>query len=84
MDLFGKKNNGIKNNGLHRPKVLDFEWISCPAETVFERLKTSKEGLAEREAKRRQAQYGYNEPAKKKKNAILVQFLSRFLNPLVI
>jgi Mg2+-importing ATPase len=78
------KGNGTKTNGNCNPQVLDFDYVSCPAEVLFEKLKTSEKGLSEQEARRRLEEYGLNEPAKKKKRTILVQILSKFINPLVV
>jgi len=67
-------------------KTQEFEsdYISLPIEAVFDKLNTSSKGLSDEEAKKRLGEYGYNEPAKKKKRTILSQILSKFLNPLVI
>jgi len=78
------KNNKSKVNDIRKPQVLDFDYIGCPIEVIFEKLKTSEKGLTEQEARRRLEEYGFNEPAKKKKRTILTQILSKFLNPLVI
>jgi len=71
-------------NGNQKHKHIDFDYISCPAEVLFEKLNTSIKGLSEEEARKRILEYGHNEPAKKKKRTILVQILSKFVNPLVI
>jgi len=78
------KNNKAKVNSIRKPQVLDFDYIGCPIEVIFEKLKTSEKGLSEQETQRRLEEYGFNEPAKKKKRSILTQILSKFLNPLVI
>lgn len=62
----------------------DFDYISASTDSILEKFKTSQKGLTEEEAKRRLEEYGYNEPAKKKKRAILFQILAKFINPLVI
>ncbi|MFH0890351.1 MAG: magnesium-translocating P-type ATPase [Candidatus Aenigmatarchaeota archaeon] len=59
------------------------EW-SLPAEQLYIDFNTSKNGLTEKEASERIAQYGFNETAQKKKINIVFRFLSYFLNPLVI
>jgi len=84
MDLHKQKNNKNFKNGSVSPQVLDFDYIGCSEEVIFEKLKTSKNGLSEQEANKRLEKYGYNEPAKKKKKSILIQILSKFFNPLVI
>ena len=71
-------------NGNQKHKSVNFDYISCPTEALFEKLGTSIKGLSEEEAKKRLLEYGYNEPAKKKKRTILIQILSKFVNPLVI
>lgn len=53
-------------------------------EQVLKELQTSASGLPANEAKQRLLKYGSNEPTKKKRNHILVEFFSRFLQPLVI
>jgi len=62
----------------------NFDYISAAQEDLLGKLKTSQKGLNEEEAKNRLEEYGYNEPAKKKKRTILFQLLSKFINPLVI
>jgi Mg2+-importing ATPase len=74
----------IRASGGQEPQVLDFDPVSAAGEVLFEKLNTSAKGLSEAEAKRRLEEYGYNEPARKKKRTILFQILSKFLNPLVI
>lgn len=65
-------------------QVLDFDYLGCAPDVLFERLKTSIKGLSDREAGDRLGEYGFNEPARKRKRTILIQILSKFLNPLVI
>ncbi|MEW6086714.1 MAG: magnesium-translocating P-type ATPase [bacterium] len=67
-----------------KPQVLDFDYIGCPADILLGKFASSEKGLTEKEAKRRLAEYGYNEPAKKKKRSLLFQILSKFVNPLVV
>jgi P-type Mg2+ transporter len=62
----------------------DFDYIGCSQDTLLERFKISSKGLHEQEAARRLEEYGYNEPAKKKKRTMLFLIISKFLNPLVI
>lgn len=68
----------------HQLQNLDFDFVNCTQETLFEKLGTSQKGLTDEEAKKRLSEYGFNEPAKKKKRTILFQILSKFLSPLVI
>jgi Mg2+-importing ATPase len=69
-----------------RPKhqVLDFDYVGLPAEVVLEKLASSRQGLSEDEAEDRLFDYGYNEPARRKRRAVLFQLLSRFANPLMV
>ena len=46
-------NNKPKINGGKKSQAWDFDYISCPQETIFDKLKTSPKGLTEQEAKRR-------------------------------
>jgi Mg2+-importing ATPase len=78
------KNNRLGISNDQRPQVLDFDYVGSPVEVVFEKLNTSTKGLSEAEAEKRLEEYGYNEPARKKKRTILFQILSKFVNPLVI
>jgi magnesium-transporting ATPase (P-type) len=71
------------NNG-QKTSVPDLEYLSSSPEEILKKLNTSLKGLSEAEAERRREKYGYNEPARKKKRTIIVQILSRFINPLVI
>ncbi len=84
MGQMEQKNGKYKTNGNHKSQVVDFDYIGSPIEVVFEKFNTSLKGLSEEKAKQRLEEYGYNEPAKKKKRTIFVQILSKFLNPLVI
>ncbi len=63
---------------------LNFDYISCPQEELFKQLLTSQKGLTDDEVSNRLEEYGYNEPARKKKRTVIFQILSKFLNPLVI
>ncbi len=67
-----------------KPQAWDFDYIGSPMEILFQKLNTSEKGLSDKEAKKRLEEYGENAPARKKKRTILIQILSRFLNPLVI
>ena len=53
-------------------------------ELLFDRYGTSSIGLTGEEAEQRIEEYGFNEPARRKTRTVLIQFLSKFLNPLVI
>ncbi|MBI5183198.1 MAG: magnesium-translocating P-type ATPase [Nitrospinae bacterium] len=76
--------NRILTNGSKKSQAWNFDYIRCPKELLFGKLTTSQSGLTDVEASNRIEQYGYNEPARKKKRTILFQVFSKFLNPLVI
>lgn len=76
--------NKTKANSGRKSQVWDFDYISCTAAALFESLKTSNQGLGEQEAENRLLEYGFNEPARKKKRTIIFQIASKFVNPLVI
>jgi len=71
------------NNGQKTP-ALDLEYLSSSPEEILRKLNTSLKGLSETEVERRLEKYGHNEPARKKRRTIIVQILSKFVNPLVI
>jgi len=84
MNHNGLRSNNFKANGHYKSQVWDFDYIGCPQEVIFEKLKVPPKGLTEQEAYKRLQEYGFNEPAKKKKRTIFREILSKFLNPLVI
>jgi P-type Mg2+ transporter len=65
-------------------KTSDIDFVSCSQESVLQLFDTSLKGLSEKEAIKRLEEYGYNEPAKKKKRTVIFQIFSKFLNPLVV
>ncbi|MFH0924315.1 MAG: magnesium-translocating P-type ATPase [bacterium] len=65
-------------------KGKDSDYITLTLEILFEKLGTSLNGLSDDEVEERLEEYGFNEPAKKKKRTIVVEIFSKFLNPLVI
>lgn len=71
-------------NGIKKPQSWDFDYVGCSKETILQKLNTSEQGLTEHEAKKRLEEYGTNEPAKKKRQHILVQIALKFCNPIVI
>ncbi|MDD5436671.1 MAG: magnesium-translocating P-type ATPase [Candidatus Omnitrophica bacterium] len=77
-------NNKNATNGRKKIQNWDFDHIGSSRELLFEKLATSIKGLSDEEAGRRLQEYGLNEPAKKKKRTVLIQILSKFVNPLVI
>ncbi len=69
----------FKSNNLTHAEI-----AALPVENLFEKLQTSQQGLTEAEAQARIKQYGFNEPARKKKRGMIFQVVSKFLNPLVL
>jgi len=61
-----------------------FNYISSTTDVLLSQLRTSLKGLSDEEASLRLEQYGSNEPAKRRKRTVLLQFASKFINPLVI
>lgn len=55
-----------------------------PIEDLLKEYQTSFKGLFQDEVQRRIEKFGYNEPVKKKRINLIVQILTKFLNPLVI
>lgn len=64
--------------------MAEFDFASSPIEAVYNELKTTRTGLSDAEASNRLRIYGLNEPARKKKNHILVQIFLKFANPLIV
>lgn len=65
--------------------VSGLEALCAPSvEAILRAFDTSEKGLTEAVVRARLKQYGYNEPARKKKRTLLRQILSKFLNPLVV
>jgi len=60
------------------------EVLTLPVEELLSRLKSSLNGLSSEEAKRRLELFGYNELVKRKRKAIIIDFLSHFKSPLII
>jgi Mg2+-importing ATPase len=58
--------------------------LSLSVDELLGRLGTSLNGLSSEEAEKRLKIYGYNELAKRKKRAAIIEFLSHFRSPLVI
>ncbi len=75
-----KSNNGVK--GLSQD--WDFDYVSSSENESLEYFGTNIAGLSEKEAQNRLKKYGFNELARKKKRKLILEFLSKFLNPLVI
>jgi len=71
-------------NGKLKPQIFDFDYKTCPKETLFEKFQTSQSGLSETEAHKRLEEYGANEAAKKQKRTLILQFILKFFHPLVV
>lgn len=80
----GHNGNKIKINGNQKSHLIELEYVNSPIEFLFEKFHTSLKGLSDEEVQKRLEEYGYNEPAKRKKRSIVGQILSKFANPLVI
>jgi Mg2+-importing ATPase len=65
-------------------KTPDIDFVTCTQESLLQFFDTSLKGLSEKEVIKRLEEYGYNEPAKKKKRTVIFQIFSKFLNPLVV
>ena len=81
--MFNEKNVSRVKNKI-KPQLYDIDIINCNLEELFSALSTSQKGLSSEEAAKRAEEYGFNEPSRKKKRAVVVEALSKFLNPLVI
>lgn len=68
----------------NKPQIIDFDYVGSSKEFLFIKFATSESGLSSMRAERRLREYGLNEVAYKKKRGILLQIISKFLNPLVI
>ncbi|MBO3842593.1 MAG: magnesium-translocating P-type ATPase [Candidatus Brockarchaeota archaeon] len=60
------------------------EILTSPVEDLLSRLKSSTNGLSSEEVERRLEFFGYNELVRKKRRAVIIEFLSHFKSPLVI
>jgi Ca2+-transporting ATPase len=58
-------------------------WHSLSCEEVFERLKTSEDGLSSTDAAERLAKYGVNELGEEERTSRLALFVNQFKNPLI-
>lgn len=60
------------------------EILTLPVEELLLRLKSSMNGLPSEEVERRIEAFGYNELVRRKKRAVIIDFLSHFKSPLII
>ncbi len=82
---------GVKNQKMERARVGEAssqrtltveESLSLPVDELLSLLGSSLSGLSSEEAETRLTVYGYNELAKRKKRAAVVEFLLYFRSPL--
>jgi len=64
----------------------EFDWwsSSATADEVLAKLGTSIKGLDQNEVRKRHHQYGYNLTSKSKESHPIIEFLSKFKDPLII
>ncbi len=60
------------------------ELLGLSAEDLFKQLRTFASGISSHEARNRLEIYGHNELARRKKQIVIVEFLSHFKSPLTI
>ena len=58
-------------------------WHTNQIEEIYKKLKSSKQGLTNKEAEKRLKQFGYNVLPKGKKNGIIKIFITQFLSPII-
>ncbi|MCL5775061.1 MAG: HAD-IC family P-type ATPase, partial [Patescibacteria group bacterium] len=63
---------------------LKFDVSAVSENEIYSRLKTSREGLSDAEARRRLFRYGKNEAARREKRKLLHEIYVEFANPLII
>ncbi len=73
-----------EENGNEKQVQLSRAFYSQSEKEVFEELKTSKEGLSEKEAKSRAESYGTNELEEGKKKSLLQKFFEQFKDLMII
>ncbi len=69
---------------LTRSDLIDFSPWAVSVEEALEKTRTGRNGISEREGEARQEAFGLNEVAAKKKRSLVIQYLSYFLNPLML
>ncbi len=74
-----------KNNNKNLFRFEEYKQLSKkPVDDLLLEFKTSLKGLPDEEREERIEIYGTNEPGKKIKRSLFVEFISKFTNPLVI
>jgi Mg2+-importing ATPase len=61
-----------------------YTYAKTDAAEILKEFNTTVDGLSEAEVKIRTKKYGYNEPIKRDKRPAILEFLLKFINPLVI
>lgn len=72
------------NNFLKTSLAIDPKFIEEDSDVVLKELNTTAKGLSQKEATKRLLQYGKNDPLKKEKRGLIMEFCLRLVNPLVI
>lgn len=72
------------NNYLKTALAIEPKFIEENADVVLKELETTPKGLSHAEGVKRLIQYGKNDPLKKEKRGLVMEFLLRLVNPLVI
>ncbi len=71
---------GLKINS----ENIESEFVELKEDEVLKLFEVSRDGLSIKEAKKRLAKYGQNDPTPRKDRHIILEFISRLANPLVI
>ncbi len=61
-----------------------YSYAKSDVDSILKELNGSTNGLTNDEAKERIKKYGYNDPIKHNKRPAIIQFLLKFINPLII
>jgi len=83
-DENSKRGNVERERGFELVTPNTGELLGLPIDGLLDRLNTSLSGLPSEKVEERLRTYGYNELAKRKKRAAIVDFLSHFRSPLII
>lgn len=74
---------GLRRMGVQEDRITDDIWTK-PISAVLTELGTTSIGLARTEVASRRRRYGFNRPTTHHRRPLWLEFLSRFLNPLVL
>ncbi|MGV8141892.1 MAG: magnesium-translocating P-type ATPase [Candidatus Woesearchaeota archaeon] len=61
-----------------------YTYAKTDVEQILREFNTSKDGLCEADVRERIKKYGYNDPVKRDKKPVILEFLLKFTNPLII